>query len=78
MTCPKCNTDHLENLQCPILGNHKVEYEILHPDWKIDVKVSNDNTKGEKRVTVHYRSDHESIEDCRKKAHEIYTEELGS
>ena len=28
-----------------------------HPDWKFDVKISNDNAKNEKRVTVHARSD---------------------
>ncbi len=56
----------------------KIQYEVIHPEWKIDVKISNDNTKGEKRVTVHYRSDTETIEEARKHAHEIYTEELGS
>ena len=55
-----------------------IKFEVVHPDWRIDIKISNDNTKGEKRVTVHYHSDTETIEEARKHAHEIYTEELGS
>ncbi len=33
------------------------EEQISHTDWKYTVKVSNDNTKGEKRVTVTVRDD---------------------
>lgn len=29
----------------------------LHPEWTYDIKLSDDNTKGEKRVTIHVRSD---------------------
>ena len=29
----------------------------IHDDWKYDVKIDNNNAKGEKRVTIHARSD---------------------
>jgi len=48
-----------------------------HPDWTYDVKVSNDNTKGEKRVTVHVRSDGDPSE-AGKLADKIYKDTLGS
>jgi len=38
-------------------GDGKAKVEVIHPEWHIDVKVSNDNTKGERRCTVHIRSD---------------------
>ena len=28
-----------------------------HTDHNIDIKISNDNTKGEKRATIHVRTD---------------------
>ena len=31
--------------------------EITHVDHNIDIKMSNDNTKGERRCTIHVRSD---------------------
>ena len=73
MPCEKCGGDHSETIFCPTITQSPVKFEIIHDEWKIDVKISNDNTKGEKRVTVHYRSDTETVEDARKKAHEIYT-----
>ena len=48
-----------------------------HPDWQYDIKVSNDNTKGEKRVTVHVRSD-SNPEEAQKLADKLYKDELGS
>lgn len=46
-----------------------------HVDWKYDVKISNDNAKNEKRVTVHARSDStlkEAIDD----ADALFTESM--
>ena len=51
--------------------------DVIHPDWAFDIKISNDNTKGEKRVTIHVRGDIDPKE-LAKKAHELYVEELGS
>ena len=51
--------------------------DVIHPDWAFDIKISNDNTKGEKRVTIHVRGDIDPNE-LAKKAHELYVEELGS
>ena len=48
-----------------------------HSEWAYDIKVSNDNTKGEKRVTVHVRSD-EDPDGAQKLADKLYKEELGS
>ena len=48
-----------------------------HPDWHYEIKVSNDNTKGEKRVTVHVRSD-VNPEEAQKLADKLYKDELGS
>ena len=62
----------------PFFSDKPVKIDVIHPEWKIDVKISNDNTKGEKRVTVHYRSDSDDIKKVVKKAHEMYVEELGS
>ncbi len=48
-----------------------------HPDWQYDIKVSNDNTKGEKRVTVHVRSDGDPNA-AQELADKLYKDELGS
>ena len=42
-----------------------------------EIKVSNDNTKGEKRVTIHVRSDM-NPEDAQKLADKLYKDQLGS
>ena len=42
-----------------------------HLDWKYDVKISNDNAKNEKRVTVHARND-ETIEKAIEEAEKLY------
>ncbi len=49
----------------------------IHNDWEFEIKVSNDNTKGEKRVTVHVRSD-DHPEAAQKLADKLYKDELGS
>ena len=54
-----------------------VRVDVIHPEWAFDIKISNDNTKGEKRVTVHVRGDIDPTA-LKKKAHELYVEELGS
>ena len=48
-----------------------------HAEFAYDIKVSNDNTKGEKRVTVHVRSD-TNPEAAQKLADKLYKDELGS
>ena len=48
-----------------------------HAEFAYDIKVSNDNTKGEKRVTVHVRSD-TNPEGAQKLADKLYKDELGS
>jgi uncharacterized membrane protein len=50
---------------------------IVHKDWAYEIKVSNDNTKGEKRVTIHVRSDVDPAE-AQKLADKLYKDELGS
>ena len=59
------------------ITSQPIRFEVLHPDWQYDIKISNDNTKGEKRVTVHVRADTD-IEKVMKLAHKAYIEELGS
>lgn len=54
-----------------------IKIDIIHAEWAIDVKISNDNTKGEKRVTVHVRSDGDP-DAAQKLAHKLYAEELSS
>lgn len=40
--------------------------KATHNDFAYDIKVSNDNTKGERRATIHVRTDemdpHEAVE----------------
>jgi hypothetical protein len=43
-----------------------------HVDWKYDVKISNDNAKNEKRVTIHARSDDDALEELLKKAQQLF------
>lgn len=46
-----------------------------HDDWKYDVKISNDNAKNEKRVTVHARSD-DTLDEAVKDANKLYKDSL--
>ena len=68
---PFPNTKHECITQSPV----KVEFQ--HPDWHYSVKISNDNTKGEKRVTVTVHSD-DNGDAARNKAHELYAAEMSS
>jgi len=49
--------------------------EIYHTEHNYDIKISNDNTKGEKRATIHVRSD-TNPEDAIKLANQLYKEAL--
>jgi hypothetical protein len=60
-----------------IIADRPIQVSVVHPDWQYDIKISNDNTKGEKRVTVHVRSDGDP-KAAAKQAHDLYVEELGS
>jgi len=51
--------------------------KIYHDEHDISVKISNDNTKGEKRATVTLRSDGDPMEAV-KYANKLYKEILGS
>ena len=51
--------------------------KIFHDEHDISVKISNDNTKGEKRATVTLRSDADPMEAV-KLADKLYKEILGS
>ncbi len=46
-----------------------------HVDWKFDVKISNDNAKNEKRVTVHARSD-ESLKEAVDDAEALFKDSM--
>ena len=88
MIWPDCKKDYNPELnhECthekvaeeyPTKVAQSIKFEVLHPDWQYDIKISNDNTKGEKRVTVHVRADTD-IEKVMKLAHKAYIEELRS
>ena len=51
--------------------------KVFHDEHDISVKISNDNTKGEKRATVTLRSDGDPM-DAVKVADKMYKEILGS
>ncbi len=71
----KCVADHKKD---PYLFTDKpLAVNTIHEDFAYEVKVSNDNTKGEKRVTVHVRSD-SNPEDAQKLADKLYKDELES
>jgi hypothetical protein len=59
--CPVCNEDYNPEATaphtCKMFHSRPITMEVLHPEWAIDIKLSDDNTKGEKRATVHVRSD---------------------
>lgn len=46
-----------------------------HEDWTYEIKLSNDNTKGETRVTVKVRSDSDP-EAAKKLAVKLFTEKI--
>lgn len=46
-----------------------------HEDWQYDVKISNDNAKNEKRVTVHARSD-STLKEAVDDANSLYEDSL--
>ena len=48
---------------------------LTHTEYAVDIKISNDNTKGERRCTVHVRSDGD-IEEALKNAVKIYKDGL--
>ena len=50
--------------------------QVIHPEWALDIKISNDNTKGERRCTIHVRSDGDP-KDAMEKALKAYKEGLG-
>ena len=80
MNCEACGAEIIsgENHKCTgIISNRPIKVQTIHSDFAYEVKVSNDNTKGEKRVTVHVRSDH-SPEAAQKLADKLYKDELGS
>lgn len=47
-----------------------------HSDFAYDVKISNDNTKAEKRATIHVRSDTMDPHEVVKLAKQLYEESL--
>jgi len=51
-----------------------VEIIKKHDDWRISVQISNDNSKGEPRVTVKVRGDAE-CKDAMEEAHLAYETE---
>ena len=51
--------------------------KVYHDEHDISVKISNDNTKGEKRATITLRSDADPMEAV-KLADKLYKEILGS
>ncbi len=53
------------------------EGKFYHDEHDISVKISNDNTKGEKRATITLRSDADPMEAV-KLADKLYKEILGS
>jgi hypothetical protein len=46
----------------------------VHDEYGVDIKISNDNTKGERRVTIHFRSDGQDYDEIIKKAREMFEE----
>jgi hypothetical protein len=58
-------------------SDRPIEVTTIHSDWAFEIKVSNDNTKGEKRVTIHVRSDIDP-DKAQKLADKLYKDELGS
>jgi len=90
MICPNCKIEYDENATTVHTCKFEAdpyplkdapylvpEAMLKHKDWAFDIKISNDNTKGEKRATVHVRSDGEGM-DAVKLAHTLYKEVLGS
>jgi len=39
------------------LEEYRNQVQTAHTEHDIDIKISNDNTKGEKRATIHVRTD---------------------
>jgi len=52
-----------------------VEIIKKHDDWRISVQISNDNSKGEPRVTVKVRGDAE-CKDAMDEAHTAFEDEM--
>ena len=79
--CPNCKIEYDENStaehHCLFTPQIDATGLVIHPEWAFDIKISNENTKCEKRVTIHVRGDIDPKE-LAKKAHELYVEELGS
>ena len=51
--------------------------KVFHDEHNVTIKISNDNTKGEKRASVSLRSDDDPM-DAVKLADKLYKEILGS
>ena len=47
-----------------------------HTDWKYDIKISNDNAKNEKRVTIHARADSDNLEELLKRAESLFKDSM--
>jgi DNA-directed RNA polymerase subunit L len=79
MTCPICHGVHSGAESCPnaIITNKPIEVKTYHADHDIDIKISNDNTKGERRCTIHVRSDGDP-EEAMKKAIKLYKDGLAN
>ena len=60
-----------------ILSQSPIKVDYIHSEWAFDIKVSNDNTKFVKQVTVHVRAD-SNPEEAQKLADKLYKDALGS